>query len=145
MRSLLWPTSSSDGARRSPQPAPSETCWRIVRVSEKPDAGRWQPAQATFAVSPSLPSAFGPPSLSPVRSSPENPGSKNKRWPKRAAAGKSAIRLLLSLGGGGDSSNESAASAACSGVSAAGGPPAPLPALHARSTEAASNQSEFDE
>ncbi len=106
------PTSSSDGARRRPQPAPSEIWSWNERVSEKPVLGTWQPAHATRPVSPAMPSDCGLPSLSVSSSGPENDGSKKSFCPKAAAAALSAYALVTSAGGAGSAAGDSASSAA---------------------------------
>jgi hypothetical protein len=80
--------------------AASET-WRCgLRVSTKPDAGTWQPAQLTRPASPCMPSVALVPSLSPSSNRPESAFAKNRRCPNARAAASSATRSLGSAGGG---------------------------------------------
>ena len=74
MTSFVWPTSSNEGARRLPQLDAKEIWWLGDRVSVKSVLPTWQLAQATFPVSPCVPSEPSLPSFSPSRSGPANRG-----------------------------------------------------------------------
>src|SRR5688572_15900094 len=98
LRNCCCDTSKSEGARRCDQPEPCEIWPRELRVSWKDEVGTWQLAQATFCVSPTLPSVPACPLLALSKSAPEKRVSKKNFLPSAAARGSSAKRLLASAG-----------------------------------------------